>query len=176
MTNLKTRIEEMAKEVLGGNAQYMKHCGQFQNKVGSLEYLEERNMTDRMEEVFTELEAFMKDWETRNITPVNAKVGDGVTMNLYSDAHAGTIIKVTKTTVTVQQDRATLNPDWKPEITPGGFAGHCTNQDSQTYTYERDENGRTVTFRWSSKYDQYRNNPAGMTLTRGRHEFYDYNF
>lgn len=109
------------------------------------------------------------------ICPANVKVGDGVTVHLWSDAHAATIIKVTKCSVTVQYDTATLDPSWKPEWIPGGFAGHCVNQDEQTYTYERNPNGRIETYRWSNKYGSY-GTPGNLRLTKGRHEFYDYNF
>lgn len=111
----------------------------------------------------------------RYLTPANIRVGDGVTVNLWSDRHAATVIKVTKSTVTVRRDKATLNPDFKPEWIPGGFAGHCTNQDEQTYTYEPDEKGTQYTFRWSRKYQRY-GQPGDLTLSKGRHEFYDYNF
>lgn len=109
------------------------------------------------------------------LTPANIRVGDGVTVNLWSDRYAATVIKVTKSSVTVRRDKATLNPDFKPEWIPGGFAAHCTNQDDQTYTYEPDANGTEYTFRWSRKYQRY-GQPGNLTLSKGRHEFYDYNF
>lgn len=109
------------------------------------------------------------------LTPANIRVGDGVTVNLWSDRYAATVIKVTKSSVTVRRDKATLNPDFKPEWIPGGFAAHCTNQDEQTYTYEPNENGTEYTFRWSRKYQRY-GQPGNLTLSKGRHEFYDYNF
>lgn len=109
------------------------------------------------------------------ICPANVKVGDGVTVNMWSDRHAATIIKVTPCSVTVQYDKATLDPNFKPEWIPGGFAGHCINQEDQTYTYERDPNGRVETYRWSKKYGTY-GTPGNLRLSKGRHEFYDYNF
>lgn len=109
------------------------------------------------------------------LTPVNIRVGDGVTVNLWSDRYAATVTKVTKSTVTVRRDKATLDPNFKPEWIPGGFAGHCINQDEQKYSYAPDENGAVYTFRWSNKYQRY-GQPGNMTLSKGRHEFYDYNF
>jgi len=109
------------------------------------------------------------------LCPANVKVGDGVTIHLWSDAHAATVIKVTASTITVQHDKATLDPNFKPEWIPGGFAGHCTNQDEQTYTYERNPNGHIETFRWSKKYGRY-GTYGNPWLSKGRHEFYDYNF
>lgn len=81
------------------------------------------------------------------LTPANIRVGDGVTVNLWSDRYAATVIKVTKSTVTVRRDKATLDPNFKPEWIPGGFAGHCINQDEQKYSYAPDENGAVYTFR-----------------------------
>ncbi|MGN0768147.1 MAG: hypothetical protein ACI4M8_02215 [Christensenellales bacterium] len=102
------------------------------------------------------------------------EVGDGVTYHLYSDSHACTIIKRTAKTITIQQDTAILSPDFKPEWVVGGFAGHCTNQDEQTYTYERNPKGQILTARWSDKYGAFMY--LGKKITAGRKEFYDYNF
>lgn len=109
------------------------------------------------------------------LTPENIHVGDGITVNLWSDRYAATVIKVTKNSVTVRRDKAILDPGFKPEWIPGGFAAHCTNQDNQTYTYRRDKNGQLYTFHWSSKYQRY-GQPGNLTLSKGRHEYYDYNF
>ena len=102
------------------------------------------------------------------------KVGDGVTYHLYSDSQACTVIKRTAKTITIQEDKATLDPNFKPEFVVGGFAGHCTNQNEQTYTYESDPNGRTITARWSEKRGAFVY--CDKIITNGRHQFYDYNF
>lgn len=127
------------------------------------------------ENVLQELEENIRQYDEYHLTPANAKVGDGATVYLYSDSHAGTIVKVTKRSVTVRRDKATLNPNFKPEIIPGGFCGHCINQDEQSYTYEPDENGSLTTVYWSKKHNQY-GLPGNLQLGKGRHEFYDYNF
>ncbi len=105
----------------------------------------------------------------------NAKVGDGVTVHLYSDAHAYTIIRRTDKSLTLQRDKATLKNGWKPEIIPGGFAGHCINQEDQEYTYEQDENGSIVTAHWSQKKHGFYVQGSEY-VTPGRREYYDYNF
>lgn len=105
------------------------------------------------------------------------EVGDGVTECLWSDRHAGTVIKRTKTTLTMQYDKATLKPTFKPEFVAGGFGGHCINSEEQEYTYERDENGGIVVFHWSEKFGGWRRgSDQSVRLKRGRHEYYDYNF
>ena len=102
------------------------------------------------------------------------KPGDGITIYLFTDSHAYTVIKRTAKTITVRRDKATLDPDFVPEIIPGGFAGHCINQADQKWSYERDPEGKTKTIHWSDKLGRfaYLGEPIGI----GRHEFYDYNF
>ena len=102
------------------------------------------------------------------------EVGDGVTLCLYSDAHAYTVIAKTAKTITIQRDKATLSPDFKPEFIPGGFAAHCTNQDEQKWSYERDPNGDVLKCRWSEKRGMFVY--KGCQIRNGRHEYYDYNF
>ena len=122
-----------------------------------------------------DLKDLIAEYGPRRLLPTNAKVGDGATICLYTDKEACTIIKVTKKTITVRRDKATLDPSFKPEFIPGGFAAHCTNQNEQKYTYEPDPNGAVSTFHWSDKYQTY-GQPGNLKLIKGRHEFYDYNF
>lgn len=102
------------------------------------------------------------------------KEGDGITINLWSDSHAYTVIKRTPSTITVQRDKAILDKNFKPEWIAGGFAGHCTNQDEQSYIYERNEKGEVLTLRYSKKYGRFMYLEKSISI--GRHEFYDYNF
>ena len=109
------------------------------------------------------------------LTPETAKVGDGATIVLWTDRHACTIVKVTKAFVWVQRDNAVLSRDWKPNIIPGGFFGHCINQHEQKWTYTPDPSGEITKFAWSAKYQRY-GQPGNARLIAGRQEFYDYNF
>jgi len=115
------------------------------------------------------------------------QVGDGVTVSLWSDCEAYTVISRTATRMILQQDKATLDPSFKPEWVAGGFAGHCTNQGDQTYTYERDEQGHTIeislrnykhagTERRVWKKKGVARNEIGGSVRCGRHKFHDYNF
>lgn len=93
------------------------------------------------------------------------EVGDGVTVNLYSDSHAGTIIRRTKSSLWIQRDIAI-------RIDSNGI-GDC-----QEYRYERDHNGSIYHARWSDKfgcfiYGGFRN---GKPVSVGRHEYYDFSF
>ena len=104
-------------------------------------------------------------------------VGDGCTYRLWSDAYACTVIKKTAKTITIQRDKATLSPDFKPEWIVGGFSAICTNSDEQEYTYERNPNGEIYVCRWSEKEGRYRHGSDGsIKISVGRHEHYDYNF
>ena len=62
------------------------------------------------------------------------KVGMGATVLHWSDRSAGTIIKVTKNTFVVQEDKATRTDD-------NGMS------ESQSYDFVPDPNGATYTFR-----------------------------
>lgn len=105
------------------------------------------------------------------------EVGDGVTMYLYTDRKAYTVIAKTAKTITIQRDKAIRDPKFKPEWIPGGFSAICTNSEDQEWTYERDPNGEVERCRWSEKNGRYQTGSDGsIAIGRGRHEYYDYNF
>lgn len=110
----------------------------------------------------------MKKWEDVN-------VGDGVTINYWTDRHAGTVIARTDKSLTIRQDKAILDPNFKPEFIPGGFCGTVINQCEQSYTYEPNENGRIYKAYWSETKGGFYAEKT-LRVSRGRHEFYDYNF
>ena len=101
-------------------------------------------------------------------------VGDGVTLCLYTDRQAFTVIRKTKCAIVIQRDKATLANGFKPEFVTGGFSAHCVNQDDQEWVYERDPNGEIHTCRWSEVKGRYTYN--GCNIINGRHEYYDWNF
>ena len=145
-------------------------CKWWQSKEAERYYWEHggRTFVDRE----NELEFEIRKEQNREI-----EVGDGVTYCLWSDRHACTVIARTRCTLTIQRDKAILDENFKPEWIAGGFAGHCTNQDEQEYTYERDPNGTIYHCRWSEKYGRFQTGSDGsIKIIRGRHEFYDYNF
>jgi hypothetical protein len=176
MKNLQVIIEEMIKGIDAVNAEYILIDNRIESKINTAMSFNDDGNEKMVNHMLDEIAKATGEFDGKFLTPKNVKVGDGVTMHMYSDAHAGTIVKVTKTSVTVQRDKAKMDPNFKPEFEVGGFAGHCTNQDKQVYTYEQDPNGQTTTFRWSAKYGQFRNGKMGTSLTKGRREFYDYNF
>lgn len=106
----------------------------------------------------------------------NTDIGDGVTVRLWSDAHAYTVIGKTAKTITIQRDNAVLS-GFKPDFTPGGFVGHVHNQHEQGkyYVYTPNPDGETRKIH-AGKDGVFREYHGGKALATGRHEFYDYNF
>jgi len=96
-------------------------------------------------------------------------------MHGWSDVHPYEIVRViSDKTVVVREMVAEKDPEFKPDFIPGGFAGHCTNQSKQTYTYKSCDDGHLMKIRLGKK---------GWKSQMGRHflsteprKFYDYNF
>jgi len=113
----------------------------------------------------------------------NVKVNDGVTEVGYSQRYAYSVIEVRRNgkELVVQRDNAILDPKFKPQVEKGGFLGHVTNQNEQSYSYEKNTEGtiKVITLRKSGKWL-----PKGSADTSRskswrigeRSEFYDYNF
>lgn len=179
MENLKIAIEESIKGRFGDNAEHILLNYEFRQELDYILWAAERPSSFKYPLTYEQRieQAIEKaQWVHEHIlTPATIQIGDGVTVHLWTDSHAATVIKKTAMTVTVRRDKATLDPNFKPEWIPGGFAAHCINQENQTYTYEEDPDGKIYTFRWSRKYGSY-GTPGNFQLTKGRREFYDYNF
>lgn len=176
MTTYRDQLVKVIADMSGENAEYIirdyfvdRELRFIDKEIAKYEDLKDQIWTDAIEQVEKAID--------RSFTPNTVNVGDGVTICLHSDRHAGTVIKKTKTTITIQRDKATLDPNFKPEIVAGGYAGNCTNNEDQTYTYERDPEGMIETFRWSKKNARYQGGDDGsIKVIKGRYEFYDYNF
>ena len=102
-------------------------------------------------------------------------VGDQAHICHWSDRSPVTIIKKTATTLTVRYDKATRDPNWKPEFVIGGFSAYCTNNDEQVWNIEEDPNGKTEVFRWSKRMNCYKNTADEKLLPEWMKK-YDYNF
>jgi len=98
----------------------------------------------------------------------------------YSQSYPWVEIKRTAKTVTLAKVNIKRDPEWKPNITPGGFVGHCDNQSEQTWLYDGVDENYTKTVRlvkscyagenqmWTYKGTKFYEDRAI--------EFYDYNF
>jgi hypothetical protein len=94
--------------------------------------------------------------------PVTPEVGMGVTVLYWTDRKAGTIIKTTAKTITVQEDTAT-------RIDDNGMS------EAQQYEYAPDPDGRITVFRLTKK--GWRGPGGGPGLAIGhRDAYHDYSF
>jgi len=98
----------------------------------------------------------------------------------YSQSYPWVEIRRTAKTVTLAKVNVKRDPDWKPNIHPGGFVGHCDNQGSQTWLFDgiNPDHTRTVR-RVKSRYagEDEMWGLRGVKYVEGRAvEFYDYNF
>lgn len=94
----------------------------------------------------------------------------------YSDIVPYEVVRViSEKTMEVRVMKATLGPNWKPEIVPGGFLGHCMNMDSQTYIYESEEQYGVIKIR-KQKNGQWKSIFGRHILSDRPIKFYDYNF
>jgi hypothetical protein len=89
------------------------------------------------------------------------EVGMGATILCWTDRHAGTIIRVTRTQVHVQEDNATRTDS----------NGMSENQD---YAYEADPQGKVHVFQTTKK--GYRNRAGNGLLIGTREKYHDYSF
>lgn len=151
-----------------------KDMEEVERKLDSMRDKEDKESWEIIHSLYREQRNLEK--ELSGVIASNVKVGDGITLRVYSDCHSFTIIARTEKTLTIQQDKATLKNNWKPEFIHGGFTAHCTNQNEQEYDYERDEKGKILKIRWSDKRNYWKAPKGYAGISLGRHEFYDYNF
>ena len=97
----------------------------------------------------------------------------------YSDVHPYEVLRFSPSgkTAYLRSMNSSLKKDWKPEVIPGGFSGHCVNQDQQEWDITSDPTGREVTVRlhrngrWHCSAGSRYSNPCDKPV-----RFYDYNF
>jgi hypothetical protein len=107
------------------------------------------------------------------ITALN--IGDGVSVSVWSDVDAYTIVKKTATTITLRADTATLLNRDELRFIPGGFAAHCSNQRDQRWTITSDTSNKVIRIRlgktgWKDAHGRK------FKLSEQPHKFFDYNF
>ena len=135
-------------------------------------------VADRRQETFERGFGSLGKWiELEGYKGLVPEAGMGVTIHHYSDADAGTITRISKSGKCFWYtiDDAVLDPDFKPDFVVGGFAGHCTNQHEQTYTYTtvpgRQEKRATL-----CKDGRFKSTCMELLTIGYRGKFYDYNF
>ena len=91
----------------------------------------------------------------------------------YSQTYPWVQVARTAKTVTLHKVNVQADPEWKPEIIPGGFSGHCTNQSEQTWLFGGIDAEREITIRMTNRGWERR---GAMFIENVAREFYDYNF
>ena len=115
-------------------------------------------------------------------------IGDGVSVSVWSDVHAYTIIKKTATTMTLRADKAELLNREELRFVVGGFAAHCENQEVQRYEYTPNPDGVKIKIslrHWNDEEGNERRRwkksgvktfEIGGNVRPGRRAFRDFNF
>lgn len=94
----------------------------------------------------------------------------------YSDVEPFEVIRVVSDkTLEVRLMTATLDPTWKPEMIPGGFAAHCVNQSEQRWIITPNESAPVIRIR-KHKDGFFYNHGSKFRLSDKPCRFYDYNF
>jgi len=108
----------------------------------------------------------------------NIEVGCHITECVYTDCISYTVTKINKRFIEAQKDFQEIDREnWKPEVIPGGFAGHCTNQSSQKWIVSKNPNGGKTRFSIDQKTGNLKSRGYRyFNITLGSHPFYDYNF
>ncbi len=95
----------------------------------------------------------------------------------YSDVKPCEIIRhVSAKTIEIRDMRSERDPTWKPEIIPGGFAGHCVNQHTQRWNITSDPEGRVTRIRLNNRGVWKDSHGRKYQLSDTPRRFYDYNF
>jgi hypothetical protein len=94
----------------------------------------------------------------------------------YSQVYPYEIIRViSDKTIEVREMEALPDPNWKPRILPGGFAGHCENQYEQTWIIVSNTKNPVIRIRKRKDGQWYSNMGRHVFEDKPRY-FYDYNF
>jgi hypothetical protein len=97
-------------------------------------------------------------------------------MHGWSDVTPFEIVRVVSPkTIEVRAMIAEQNESFKPEIIPGGFAGHCVNQGQQKWNYKSAPEGMVLRARLR-KDGNFHSNFGKHVLSTEPRKFYDYNF
>ena len=95
----------------------------------------------------------------------------------YSQTYPYVLVRKTESgkTAYLKPVKTIGDPEWKPNILPGGFCGHCDNQHAQTWLYDGIED-REIMVRKSKNGTWVRMGERFTEDFNGPTYFYDYNF
>lgn len=98
-------------------------------------------------------------------------------LTLHTDAFPFEVIRtVSAKTLDIRAMAYELDPTWKPEITPGGFAGHCSNQHSQRWIITSDVTKPTTRIRRHGNGRWFDSHGNRYVLADAPRRYHDYNF
>ena len=112
------------------------------------------------------------------------EVGTGVTHIGYTDRTPYEVIRVVSDkTLEIRTMKAELDPAFKPNVIPGGFAGHVTNVCDQKWIITPDPDGRVIRIRHTKRMQLIDGNITKVWTHKGSKflvgravKYYDYNF
>lgn len=94
----------------------------------------------------------------------------------YSDVEPFEVVRVVSPKIIeVRAMKATLDPSWKPEMHPGGFGAHCSNQHQQRWVIVSDETRPSLRL-FLRKDGYFYGFGSRFKLEDAPRKFYDYNF
>lgn len=96
----------------------------------------------------------------------------------WSDVTPFEIIGRSARTLTLRRMKVERDPDWKPEVIPGGFAGTCVNQNKQKWNISSDETELVIKayLRKDGRHMRFYSSLGRHSLHDEPIYFYDYNF
>lgn len=97
-------------------------------------------------------------------------------MHGWSDVKPFEVLSITKSgyTATLRAMKAERDPSWTPDVVPGGFAGHCINNNEQRWIITPDPKGFILKVRRTKA--GWRNGHTRFVAAHEPCKFYDYNF
>jgi hypothetical protein len=95
----------------------------------------------------------------------------------YSDAYPYEVVKVVSDkTVEVRAMDSELDPNWKPETIPGGYAGHTVNNFSQEWIITSNPEHPVIRIRKHKNGQWYSKHKQRFVFSDVPVRHYDYNF
>ena len=95
----------------------------------------------------------------------------------YSDVEPFEVVRVvSEKCIEIRKMDAELDPEWKPEIVPGGFAGRCINQNSQKWIIKSNPANPVARIRLQKNGSWKSACGSRFALDSKPVKFYDYNF
>ena len=106
-----------------------------------------------------------------------AAVGLYANYHMHTDVKPYEIIELSKSgkTAKIRSMKSEIDPNWKPDIIPGGFAGHCVNNYGQKHIITSDPDGHVRTIR-RKKSGDWTYKGSRFVINESPIKFHDYNF